>query len=177
MVIMIGNIGTCFQADTPLTNSYQRNTFCVSSESIITTQPRSHNATHIVTGGPIAPFLNIAEVKLIDGPLVKSLLITLILTSRNIHFTLPWLKVHVQNLTFSIRYTKNIPDLPLIRRYSFGTMYKQNDNDTYSVVNVHHTVIVTGFTGKFSFTRAKPIRMFPAYFHFKGSFDEVIILI
>ena len=38
-----------------------------------------------------------------------------------------------------------------------------------------HTLIVSGFTGTFEFSRRKPIRLTPAFFTFVGVCDDVIV--
>ena len=134
----------------------------------------NENETEISIFGPLGRLLHVAEVKLIDGPFVKMKLIWFLLNSRNIQLFLPFLTVKVKDLAFSVRYTKNIPQLPLIRKFSYNTVIKENNNETH--YNLKHTVIVTGFDGVFSIFRAKPFRFTPAYFWFSGSYDDIIIL-
>jgi len=131
------------------------------------------NKTMLATMGPITNFFTISDVNLIDGDPVKIMLIQFILDN-NIPFLRPYVSINVSNITFSIKYTINIPQLPLINRYSYATIIDNNENESYG--NVKHTLIVTGFEGEFGFLRMKPIRLFPAYFIFFGTCDEFIIL-
>lgn len=132
------------------------------------------NKTEISTVGPISPFLNAAEITLIDGPFLKIALIEMILGTRIYHFMFPNISINVKDLAFSVKYTKNIPQLPILKRFSFLTTIKDNENVTS--FSKKHTVIVTGFEGAFRLLRTKPIRLYPAHFWFEGSCEEAIVL-
>lgn len=142
-------------------------------ETYFETIEEGKNETIIATIGPIAPLLHIAEINLIDGDPLKIMLIRWILNN-NIPFIRPYVSIDISDLTFSIKYTKNIPQLPLLRRFSYGTYIKEDDNESF--FNEKHTLIVTGFKGTFGFYRIKPIRLFPAYFSFVGCCDDIIVL-
>ena len=75
-------------------------------------QSNDENKTDILTVGPMFPFLNAAEITLIDGPFLMIALIELILGTRSYHFVFPNISINVKDLAFSVRYTKNIPQLP-----------------------------------------------------------------
>lgn len=132
------------------------------------------NKTEISTIGPIFPFLNAAEIILIDGPFLKIALIEMILGTRSYHFIFPNISIKVKDLAFLVKYTKNIPKLPILKRFSYLTTIKENENVTY--YSKKHTVMVAGFEGEFRLLRTKPIRLHPAHFWFAGSCEEVIVL-
>jgi hypothetical protein len=131
------------------------------------------NETLLGTIGPVINLFKIADVKLIDGDPVKIFLIQWILDN-NVPFLRSYIFINVSNITFSIKYTINIPKLPLIKRLIYGTFIQDNGN--LSAYTEKHTLIVTGFEGQFGFSRIKPIFLFPAYFVFLGTFDNVIVL-
>lgn len=134
----------------------------------------NENKTEISTVGPISPFLNAAEITLIDGPFLKIALIEMILGTRSYHFIFPNISINVKDLAFSVKYTKNIPQLPILKRFSYVTSIVENENETSFTKK--HTVIITGFEGEFRLIRTKPIRLYPAHFWFVGSCEEVIVL-
>jgi len=130
------------------------------------------NKTEIVTGGPIGPFLNIAEINIIDGEPLKVILLRWILNT-HVRFIRRFVPIEVSDITFSIRYTKKVLDLPLINRCSYCT-YIGGDYDV-NFSSEKHTLIVSGFNGTFGYFR-KPIRLYPAYFSFTGYCDDLILL-
>ena len=143
-------------------------------EKCLESLSNNENKTEISTVGPISPFLNAAEITLIDGPFLKIALIEMILGTRSYHFIFPNISINVKDLAFSVKYTKNIPQLPILKRFSYLTTIKENENETSFTKK--HTVIVTGFEGEFRLLRTKPIRLHPAHFWFAGSCEEVIVL-
>ena len=134
----------------------------------------SENETRVETVGPISLNLDIAKIYLIDGPLFKIWWIEQILKSKNAYLYLPLMLIKVKGLAFSVKYTKNIPQLPLFKRLSYETTIKENGNET--AFTDKHTVIVTGFDGIFGFSRVKPFRLKPAQFWFTGTFENIIVL-
>jgi len=132
------------------------------------------NMTGVATYGPIAPFLGVAEITFIDGPQWKTFIISYLLESRNLHFLIPVLQVDIEDLTFSIRYSMNIPDSPVLRNFAYSTAVAEDENPVF--YNESHTVIITGFDGMFLLTRAKPLQFSPANFLFAGVCDDVLIL-
>ena len=143
-------------------------------EKCLESLSNNENKTEISTVGPISPFLNAAEITLIDGPFLKIALIEMILGTRSYHFIFPNISINVKDLAFSVKYTKNIPQLPILKRFSYKTTIKENENETSFTKK--HTVIVAGFEGEFRLLRMKPIRLYPAHFWFAGSCEEVIVL-
>ena len=142
------------------------------SETFFENIGEGENETIIGTVGPVGRLFNIAEINIIDGDPLKVLLIRWILNN-NVFFIRPFVSIEVNDLAFSIKYTKNIPEIPILKRFSYGTVINEDGNESY--FNKKHTLIVTGFNGTFGYYR-KPIRLFPAYFTFIGHCDEVIVL-
>lgn len=134
------------------------------------------NVTEISTVGPISPIFGIliTEISFIEGPFFKVKLIEEILGNIMLHFIFPNISINVEDLTFMVKYTRNIPELPVIKRFFYSTTIMDNGNET--LFNTKHTIIVTGFDGQFGLYRTKPLRLYTAHFWFKGSCDEVIIL-
>ena len=142
-------------------------------ETFLENVVEGENGTMVTTIGPVGPLLNIADINFIDGSPLKVLLMQWMLETR-VFFIRPLVSINVNDITFSIKYTKNIPQLPFLKRFSYGTVINEDGNE--SVFNEKHTLIVTGFTGKFGFYHMKPIRLYPAYFTFVGHCDEAIVL-
>lgn len=132
------------------------------------------NESEVTTTGPIAPLLNIAEITIIDGPLLKTKLIWFILNNRNLQLLIPFITINVQDLVFVVKYTRNISDRPIMQRFSYDTIIKEDENTTH--IEEKHTLIVTGFNGVFGISRFKPFRITPAYFWFTGSFENLLIV-
>lgn len=133
-----------------------------------------NNVTEIKTIGPSSFFIYAADIILIDGPFLKISLIEMILGSRNFHFILPNISINVNDLTFSIKYTRNLNQLPIFKRFFYKTTIVEDGNITSYTQK--HTVIVTGFNGEFRLLRTKPLRLYPAHFWFKGTCEEAIVL-
>jgi hypothetical protein len=131
------------------------------------------NETSISTNGPVGSLFTIADINFIDGDPLKILFIELMLQTIP-YFLRPYVSIRLNDVAFSIKYTRNIPQLPLIKRFSYETEIDEDGN--VSTYTGKHTLIVTGFTGTFGYYHKKPIRLFPAYFTFVGSCDEVIVL-
>ncbi len=139
-----------------------------------TEAPLYENRTIISTYGPITPRLEIADIVLIDGPIFKTQVISYLLENRNLQFLLPYITIDIQDLTFSVRYSKTIPDVPIARNFQYSTFIEEDG--IYQLYNTSHTVIVTGFDGQFLLTRVKPFRFMPSYFFFAGECDTVLIV-
>jgi len=131
------------------------------------------NATVVSTWGPVGSWFTIADIHLIDGDPFKVLLIELMLQSIP-YFIRPYVPLSLENVTFSIKYTRNIPDLPLLNRFSYETGI--NEDGEITLFTEKHTLIVTGFSGTFGYYHKKPILLYPAYFSFIGTCDEVLVL-
>jgi hypothetical protein len=142
------------------------------SEKIISLQ--SNNGTTIKTVGPCSFVISAAEIVLIDGPFLKVTFIEMLLGSRNLHFSFPNVSISVNDLTFSIKYNKNINNLPILNRFYYKTTIEEEGNKT--MYTEKHTVIVTGFDGEFRLLRTKPIKLHPAHFWFAGTCEEAIIV-
>ena len=142
------------------------------SEKYISFQ--SANGTAIKTVGPCSFVISAAEIVLIDGPFFKVTFIEMLLGSRNLHFSFPNVSISVNDLTFSIKYNKNINHLPILKRFYYKTTIEEQGNKT--TYTEKHTIIVTGFDGEFRLLRTKPIRLHPAHFWFAGTCEEAIII-
>jgi hypothetical protein len=132
------------------------------------------NVTEVKTVGPSSFLIYAADITLIDGPFLKVSLIEMILGSRNFHFIFPNISINVNDLTFSIKYTVNLNQLPIFKRFFYKTTIIENGNVTSYTKK--HTVIVTGFSGEFRLLRTKPFRLYPAHFWFKGTCEEAIVI-
>ncbi|UCF12809.1 MAG: hypothetical protein JSW06_00775 [Thermoplasmatales archaeon] len=132
------------------------------------------NKTEISTVGPISPLLFVTEISLIDGPFLKVKFIEEILGNRIFHFIFPNISINVKDLTFMIKYTKNIPQLPILKKFFYSTTIKENGNETF--FNTKHTIIVTGFEGEFGLYRTKLIKLYTAHFWFDGICEEAIVI-
>ena len=131
------------------------------------------NGTIISTNGPVGSLFTIADINFIDGDPIKILFIELMLETIP-YFLRPYISIKLNNVAFSIKYTRNIPQLPWIKRFSYETEIDEDGN--VSTYTEKHTLIVTGFTGTFGYYHKKPILLYPAYFSFYGSCDNVIVL-
>lgn len=134
----------------------------------------SNDVIEVKTVGPGSFFINAAEIILIDGHFLTILLIELMLGSRNFHFLFPNISISVKDLAFSIKYTKNLNQLPILKRFFYKTTIVENGNVTFYTEK--HTVIVTGFEGEFRLLRTKPIRLYPVHFWFAGTCEEAIVI-
>lgn len=139
------------------------------SESIVNFE----NKTQVTTVGPVSPILDIAEIIIIAGPIIKTFIIKLILVSMKAYFLLPDIFFQVEDLTFAIKYKKNIPQMPLFQGLSYNTTIKENDIETSFTEK--HVLIASGFEGTFGFSRAEPFDLIPASFQFNGTCNEIIV--
>ena len=128
---------------------------------------------NIITTGPVWQPIQFADVTFIDGPTLKITLMARLLNSRNLYLLPPWIKLNLNDLTFSVKYRFNTQNIPVIKRFAYET--KINESGNMSTYSEKHTVIVSGFTGDFRITRAKPFRLTPAQFTFSGTCNDVII--
>ncbi len=133
------------------------------------------NETFFGTLGPICPFLNIAEINLIDGNSSQIQKIEKMLNNRILQFIIPrWWYINVTELNFTISYNKKIPMMPFFLRFYYATMLMENGNVTF--IDKPHTVTVKGLNGQFTIFRGQPFRFIPPIFVFEGStYDEVTI--
>jgi len=130
------------------------------------------NGTIISTNGPIGSLFTIAEINFIDGDPVKILFIELMLEMIP-YFLRSYISIGLNDVAFSIKYTRNILQLPFIKRFSYETEIDEDGN--ISTFTEKHTIIVTGFTGTFGYFHKRPILLYPAYFSFIGSCEEVMV--
>lgn len=131
------------------------------------------NKTLIKTFGPLSPFIRITDVYFIQGDTIKLMIIQKLIDNAP-QMIIPRISIKLENITFSIKYTINIPQVPLLTRFSYQTDIDEDGELT--TYDQKHTIIVSGFTGTFTFYRKKPLLMFPAYISFYGSCDEYIII-
>jgi hypothetical protein len=144
---------------------------------IITQQPPSitlqANQTQLTCIGPISPWLTIAQIVIISGPYFKTFLIKLFLASMRAYFLLPEISIPIDDLTFAIRFFRNIPPGEFLQKWAYNTTIIQNNETT--TYNSKHVLLVTGFTGTFEFHRVDILNLNPATFKFNGTCDGVLI--
>jgi hypothetical protein len=135
------------------------------------------NETHfITTGGPISSF--VTDITLHNGSsAVQMGAINRLVNRKFLHLFHPLSFIPVNNLNFTISFTRDIARAN--SRFSYVTVLSEYQNDTVNhtayIFNTMHTVTVKGFNGCFMFTRARPLRLAPAYFVFYGSYEEITI--
>ena len=127
------------------------------------------------TIGPICPFLNFAEIELIDGNESQIRKIEKMLNNRILHFIIPrFIFINVTDLDFKVSYTKKIPKkIPFFWKFAYLTFSEEYRNQI--LIDEPHIVTVKGLNGQFGIVRGKPIILFPPYFIFEGDFEEVNI--
>jgi parallel beta-helix repeat protein len=126
------------------------------------------------TMGPICPFLNIAEIELINGNESQIGKIEKMLNNRILQFIIPRMYfIKVVDLNFSISYTKNIPKFPFWWNFEYITILTENGSLTD--INIPHRVTVKGFNGDFTIIRGKFLIIYPPHFLFAGVCEEVTI--
>lgn len=131
------------------------------------------STTQISTIGPVSPMLNIAEIIIIAGPFLRTFLIRLVLVSMKAYFLLPDISIPMNDLTFAIRYKKNIATFPFFEGFAYNTTIIQNETET--TYSDKHILLVSGFDGTFEFSRADLINFIPAKFSFEGTCDDAIV--
>ncbi len=131
------------------------------------------NQTQITSTGPISPWLTIAQIVIISGPYFKTFLIKLFLASMRAYFLLPEISIPIDDLTFAIRFFRNIPPGEFPQKWAYNTTITQN-NDT-TIYNTKHVLLVTGFTGTFEFNRVDILNLNPATFKFTGNCTGVLV--
>jgi len=131
------------------------------------------STTQIVTVGPVSPMLNIAEIIIIAGPYFRTFIIRLILVSMKAYFLLPDISVPVNDLTFAIRYKKNIATFPFFEGFAYNTTIVQNETKT--TFTNKHILLVSGFDGTFEFSRVDLVNFIPATFRFEGTCNDAIV--
>lgn len=137
----------------------------------------NNNTTYILgTAGPISSFFT--EITLHDGPSSQINKINRLVNRKVLHFLLPFAKVWVNDLNFTVSYKRDV--LFNISRFSYGTILYDIENESVTnrtyIINTIHTVNVKGFTGFFILTRAKLRRLSPAYFVFSGEYEDILIM-
>jgi len=173
-LVMLSFVGVGISAtDQEYNNNDADNYLKISSQEEQTkTLSQGEDEILVTTTGPIAPILDITDITFIDGSFCKIFLINWII--ENNFFTIrPRISIDVKDMTFIIQYTKKVLQGPIFQRYSYETIVEEDGNE--SVYTEKHTLIVSGFTGTFEFSRRKPIRLTPAFFTFVGVCDDVIV--
>ncbi|MFO7677623.1 MAG: hypothetical protein R6V50_04490 [Thermoplasmatota archaeon] len=140
----------------------------------ISTSENTANGTLISTKGPLSSIFRISDIYFIDGGSPLKLMIIQKLIDNIPQIIIPRIPIKLDDVTFSIKYTRNIPQLPFLNRFSYETQIDEDGEIT--VYTEKHTIIVTGFTGTFTFYRKKPILLYPAYFSFYGSCEDYILV-
>jgi hypothetical protein len=131
------------------------------------------NETLLSTYGPVSPWLTIAQIVIISGPYFKTFLIKLFLASMRAYFLLPEISIPIDDLTFAIRFFRNIPPGEFLQKWAYNTTITQNNETT--TYNTKHVLLVTGFTGTFEFHRVDLLNLNPATFKFTGTCDGILI--
>jgi hypothetical protein len=131
------------------------------------------STTEISTIGPVSPMLNIAEIIIIAGPYFRTFIIRLLLVSMKAYFLLPDISIPINDLTFAIRYKKNIATFPFFEGYSYNTTIIENATET--TFTNKHILLVSGFDGTFEFSRADIMNFIPAKFKFEGTCEDAIV--
>jgi hypothetical protein len=165
----------CMQGIAANTTFSDKNNTDIVSESIDSADiniGNEENKTLISTFGPLSSFIRITDVYFIQGDTIKLMIIQKLIDNVP-PMIIPRISIKLENITFSIKYTLNIPQVPLLNRFSYETEIDEDGEIT--TYNQKHTLILSGFTGTFTFTRKKPILLYPAYISFYGSCDNYII--
>jgi hypothetical protein len=131
------------------------------------------SSTQISSTGPVSPMLNIAEIIIIAGPFFRTFIIRLILVSMKAYFLLPDISIPINDLTFAIRYKKNVDPFPSLEGFSYNTTIIENETTT--TYTNKHLLLVTGFDGTFGFSRADMVNLVPAKFSFEGTCDGALV--
>jgi hypothetical protein len=131
------------------------------------------NETLLTTHGPVSPWLTIAQIVIISGPYFKTFLIKLLLASMRAYFLLPAINIEVEDLTFAIRFFRNIPPGEFLNKWAYNTTITQNNETT--TYTTKHVLLVSGFTGTFEFNKVDFLTFNPATFKFTGTCDGVLI--
>ena len=131
------------------------------------------SSTQISTVGPVSPMLNIAEIIIIAGPYFRTFIIRLILVSMKAYFLLPNISIPINDLTFAIRYKKNIATFPFFEEFSYNTTIIENATET--TFTNKHILLVSGFDGTFEFSRADLVNFIPAKFRFDGTCEGALV--
>ncbi len=129
--------------------------------------------TQISIIGPVSPMLNIAEIIIITGPFLRTFLIRLILVCMKAYFLLPDISIPIKDLTFAIRYKKNIATFPYFEGFSYNTTIIENETET--TFTDKHILLVSGFDGTFEFSRVDLVNFIPAKFRFEETCDDAIV--
>ena len=127
----------------------------------------------ILIGVDLNMALDIAEIIILDGPIFKVFIIKMILLSMKAYFLLPNITLNVRDMTFAIKFKRNIPQMEIFQGYSYNTTIIEDT--TENSFTKKHILIASGFEGTFGFSRAVPYELIPASFRFSGTCDEIIV--
>ncbi|MFW6120590.1 MAG: hypothetical protein ACOC80_06775 [Petrotogales bacterium] len=131
------------------------------------------NKTQLSTVGPISMLFDISKIIIIDGPILETLIIRILLNSLKAYLFLPNLSIPVRDLMFVVKYKINIPQMPVFQGFSYNTTVTENGATTS--YTGRHILVATGFEGTFGFSRGKPLQLTPANFWFNGTCDDIIV--
>jgi hypothetical protein len=166
--------GNIVSAENAQVTTVTKNALCYSSiSSEFEILPSMGSSTQISSTGPVSPMLNIAEIIIIAGPFFRTFVIRLILVSMKAYFLLPDISIPINDLTFAIRYKKNIDPFPFLEGFSYNTTIIENGTTT--TYTNKHLLLVTGFDGTFGFSRADIANLVPAKFSFEGTCDGALV--
>lgn len=172
-LLMVSSLGVSITAKEEIVTINNADNFIKSSSKEHTEiLEQGKDVIPVSTTGPIAPILDITDITFLDGSFFKIVLINWIV--ENNFFTIrPNITININDMTFIIEYTRNVINRPLFHRFSYETIVGEEGNE--SIYTEKHTLIVSGFTGTFEFSRRKPLRLTPAHFSFEGICDNVIV--
>ena len=103
----------------------------------------------------------------------RAVIIRLLLVSMKAYFLLPDISIPINDLTFAIRYKKNIATFPFFEGFSYNTTIIENATET--TFTNKHILLVSGFDGTFEFSRADIMNFIPAKFKFEGTCEDAIV--
>lgn len=173
-IIITSGFGSSVAAEKNLLKLPEENDFQNEiADSCLNTVMNFNNETEVSTMGPIAPMLNVAEIIILSGPFIKTMIIKLIISSVRAYFLLPNISFNVRDMTFAVKYRRSIPNLPFINRFSFNTTITENGNE--NIYTKRHILFVSNFDGKFGFARMSLLQLKPASFIFNGTCDGVLV--
>lgn len=131
------------------------------------------------TAGPLKN--RYVSISLINGSEQQISRINTMITSRIAHAFLPLNVIPVDHLNFTVTFKKNVV-LPRSGKAFYTSVAMYNDgaiNQSNTIINKKHSIIVKDFAGYFLFSRSHPFKLCaggPAKFMFVGSCEQVLVL-
>ena len=100
------------------------------------------------------------------------------ISKKLVQLVVPIMVIPVNHLNFTVTYNKNVLR-PRACHSFYTSVASYNEgavNESNTIINKPHSVIVKDFGGYFLFTRAHPMKLGPAKFMFVGSCEHVLLL-